>query len=176
MSLGGPGSIGLLFLLGCWLPGWTAGAELRVNEVKAAFLYNFANFVTWPRDAFESPRSPLYYCIWGTSPVRPLLADLLRGEVVNGHPLRLAPAGARDHSHCQILFVSAEVDLRAPLPRHGVLTVGETRAFLRQGGMIALVPHERRIRPLIARRTAEAAGIRISSKLLRIATLVKEAP
>ena len=61
--------------------------ELRDYEVKAVFLFNFAQFVDWPQSAFPEAQSPLVIGILGRDPFGAFLDDTVRGETVEGRPL-----------------------------------------------------------------------------------------
>jgi hypothetical protein len=54
-----------------------------------------------------------------------------------------------------------------------VLTVGEADRFAQRGGMIGFVLENNRVRLDINRAAAESAGLRVSSKLLAVARMVK---
>ncbi|MFH1144870.1 MAG: YfiR family protein, partial [Candidatus Eisenbacteria bacterium] len=113
-------------------------------EVKAAFVYNFAKFVEWPAEAFDSVTAPLTIGILGEDPFGPSLADAIEDKQASGRPLRLRRIDAdADARGCQILFVNVSpADLKETLRRvdpAGLLLVGEGEAFLREGGVIALV-------------------------------------
>ena len=54
-----------------------------------------------------------------------------------------------------------------------MLTVGEGAEFLRQGGMVAFVVENRRVRFDINLTAAAKSGLRISSKLLNVARSVE---
>lgn len=55
--------------------------------MKAAFLYNFARFVEWPRDAFQSDQTPIILCLFGYDPFGSALDELVRGKTINGREL-----------------------------------------------------------------------------------------
>jgi hypothetical protein len=77
---------------------------------------------------------------------------------------------------CQVVFISGlEKDVRSSLSkiRGGVLTVGEGDGFLREGGMIAFVVENRRVRFDVNPSAAENAELRFSSKLLSVARTVE---
>ena len=59
-------------------------------------------------------------------------------------------------------------------PRAGLLTVGDRMEFLDRGGMVALTLQNNRIVPVIHTDRLRQAGLRASSKLLRLARLVSE--
>lgn len=83
--------------------------------------------------------------------------------------------GPNKPASCQILFAGRN-DPPAPLPAvvPGVLTVGEGEEFLREGGMIAFVLEDRRVRFNVSQKAALKAGLRISSKLLSVARSVEK--
>ena len=79
---------------------------------------------------------------------------------------------------CQILYLSA---MTKDVPRilasvgPGVLTVGEEGdSFLRNGGVIAFVIENRRVRFEVNQTAAENAGLKLSSRLLRVARSVEK--
>jgi hypothetical protein len=147
-------------------------------QVKAAFLLNFTKFIEWPPAAFRQQDSPVSICILGVDPFGGVLDQMLSGEVVNGRKvvaqrIRSAPAP----QVCQALFVGRPgKDLGKMLPElgPGVLTVGEGEGFIRDGGMIAFVIENRRVRFEINQAIAENAGLKLSSKLLSVAKPIEQ--
>lgn len=170
--------VALAFGLGL-LPPAPAGAQAGGTEyqIKAAFLFNFAQFVEWPEAAFESPDAPLVIGILGDDPFGAALDGIVRGEKVGGHPLvvhRFAPGEPID---CHILFVVRSE--RGHLPQvlagvksRSVLTVGETEGFAEGGGMIGFVTDRDRIRLAVNLAASDEGGLKLSSKLLRAARIV----
>lgn len=162
------------------LAGLLAGqGEQNVEyQVKAAFLLNFTRFVQWPAGSFATPQSPLTICVMGKDPFGRALDDVVRGETANSRALaveRIAKTPAP--GMCQVVFIGAGV---SDLPRvlnalgRGVLTVGEGEKFLRDGGMIALLLDNRRVRFDVDQAAAAAAGLSLSSRLLSVARMVKK--
>jgi hypothetical protein len=169
----------LVFLLGLVLiPASLVADESLEYQVKAAFLLNFTKFVEWPASAFEAADSPIAICILGEDPFGTALDQIVAGEMVDGRKLtiqRLKRAPAP--KSCQVLFVSSagqEVPKIEPGLGAGVLTVGEGESFLRDGGMIAFVIENRRVRFSINQAAAEKAGLKLSSKLLSVAKSVEK--
>jgi len=171
-------SLGTLFRIGLlWgfllAPGSTAADAALEYDVKAAFLLNFTKFIEWPPSAFAGPQSPFEICVLGQDPFGRALDEVLQGETVNGRPLvsrRITqPPTAKN---CQLLFVDAALkdldQILAALP-HGILTVGEGDSFLKDGGMIAFILDNRRVRFDINQTAADHAGIKLSAKLLTVA-------
>jgi hypothetical protein len=62
-------------------------APAREYQVKAVFLFNFAQFVHWPPQAFPEAQAPLVIGVLGDDPFGSSLDDAVRGELVNNHPL-----------------------------------------------------------------------------------------
>jgi hypothetical protein len=178
----------LLLLLLLALPAVLAGAQEASSpapleyEIKAAFLYNFVKFVEWPPEAFAGERSPLTICIYGTDPFGASLDGVVRGESLGERRLLVQrPEEPDDLRDCHVLFVSRSERQRMPevlarVEGAPVLTVGDADGFLRAGGMINFVLEENKVRFLINQAAAERSGLRISSKLLRLAKAAPPSP
>lgn len=147
-------------------------------KVKAAFLLNFTKFVIWPPAAFEQEQSPISICVVGDDPFGRALDQIVDGEAVNGRKvvverLRRAPPAKT----CQVMYVSkSEKDVRSTVATAGpgVLTVGEGDDFLRDGGIIAFVLDNNRVRFDINQNAAASGSLTLSSKLLSVARTVKK--
>jgi len=147
-------------------------------QVKAAFLYNFAKFVEWPREEFSSSMDPIGICVVGQNSFGRALDHAVSGKMVNdrGFVVRQI-ADMKQANRCQILFVSSSERKRygailGELRTGGVLTVGETEAFAEQGGMVNLKLENGKVQIQINLNAAEQARVRISSKLLSLAQIV----
>jgi YfiR/HmsC-like len=164
---------------------WPLTARAQVtgfteHEIKAVYLYNFANFVTWPATAFEGPRSPIRYCVFGDTPVADSLGDTLKGETINGRPLSmLRPSGPSELKGCHVLFIAGSrrnrlnEALRA-LEDSPTLSVSDIEGFSHSGGMVTLRVENARIRPVINTSKLERAGLVASSKLLRLVEVITD--
>jgi hypothetical protein len=146
-------------------------------QLKAAFLYHFAQFVEWPSAAFTNATSPLVIGILGDNPFGAELAKTVNGKSINNRPLdvRELRSAAEATNHCHILFVSSSEKKRLPevfaaLRGTSVLTVGETDRFTESGGMINFIAQGTKIRFQVNDGTAKAAGLKISAKLLSLAS------
>jgi hypothetical protein len=152
--------------------------ELPVSneyDVKAAFLFHFAQFVEWPADAFHEPNSALNYCTIGEDPFHGVLEETLKGKSVSNRPLRVRHLGVREPvADCQILFLGAADkkllgDVLNSVSGHPVLCVGETEHFARDGGMIGFFLENNKVRFDINFQAAERARLKIDSRLLLLA-------
>jgi hypothetical protein len=160
-------------------------AQLRPSseyELKAAFLFNFAKFVDWPPNAFAGPESPFLVCVLGTDPFGIALDNALRSKIIAEHPASVARVRrVADISGCQILFVAASEshllpEILAKIRGQYVLVIGETDDFASSGGAIQFTLEENRVRFFINPDAADRAGLKISSKLLALAKIVRDAP
>lgn len=144
-------------------------------QVKAVFLFNFAQFVDWPPKAFAEPQSPLIIGVVGDDPFGRYLDETVRGEKANNRPLvvqRYHRLG--EIKTCHVLFISRSEAERLEqiltgLRGRNTLTVADIDDFALRGGMIQLVTEKNKIRMRINLEAVKAANLTISSKLLRVA-------
>jgi hypothetical protein len=166
-------------LVGMLLSGLCRAQAFNEYQVKAAFLYTFAKFVEWPAQSFSSPSAAVGICVLGDDPFGTFLDDAVRGKTVGDRPLAIyrmpdLPAG-RD---CKILFIAASERRRmsallVSVAAAGLLTVGDTTEFSAQGGIIGLQLDGERIRLKVNLTAADKAKLRISSRVLSLATIVR---
>ena len=156
------------------------GTATPEYQLKAVFLFNFAQFVDWPSSTFPAPDSPLAICILGQDPFGAYLDETVRGEAINGRPLAVRRyQQPEEATGCQILFISRKETDHLPealdsLEGHSILTVSDADRFTSLGGMIRFVTEHNRIRLHINLGAAKAANLTISSKLLRPAQIVSK--
>lgn len=176
--LGGRLMLAALLLLAGVLPASAQTAAPSEYQLKAVFLFNFAQFVEWPPDAFDGPKGPLVIGVLGEDPFGTDLDDTVRGEIIGGHPLAVRRfKRVEDIYHCHILFISGSESPRlasvvAALRDRRILTVGDTEGYAHRGVMIRLISEKKRIRLRINLDATKAAGLVVSSKLLRPAEIV----
>ena len=143
-------------------------------QVKAAFLYNFVQFIEWPAAALPAGE-PFRLCLAGANPFAGVLERTIAGEEAAGRPIAIEVlAAGASPSRCQVLFVPrSQASRTAALLRAtgaaAVLTVGESPRFLAAGGLINFVVEGGHVRFDINADAAAARELRISSKLLRVA-------
>jgi hypothetical protein len=147
-------------------------AEHRAGEyhVKAAFLFNFAKFVSWS----GAPGQALVIGVAGDDPFGAILESTVRGKTVGGRPFEVRRfASGAEVQGCHILFVSTSEKRRfGDLVRQagpGVLTVGEAPQFVREGGIVRFYVEANRVRFQINAKAAEEAGVKIHSQLMSLA-------
>lgn len=149
-------------------------------QVKAAFLYNFAKFVEWPAESFAKPDAEFQICVWRSNPFGDDLEEVVRGKSIRRHPIRiLAARSLQDLASCHILFVGYADEARVPqlllgLNRQSTLVVSECERYSIHDAMITFSLENDRVRFVINNKAASNAGLKISSKLLGLATKVFE--
>jgi hypothetical protein len=143
-------------------------------------LFNFAKFVDWPSSSFAGPQSAFSICIMGADPFGRIIDDSLRGKAIGGHPVAVERArDANEARHCQMVFVGYSekgrvAEILGSLRGTNALIVGETEGFAAAGGAIQFAIEENHVRFLINPDAAERAGLKLSSKLLALATIVHD--
>lgn len=166
-------------LLGCLLPvlcGALAAHEpVQENDMKAAFVFNFAVFTEWP-DGALSASAPISVCAGAANPMLAALSQL-NDKLVNGHRIavRATPSSVRA---CHVLVLDRHDRLRWPqikreLAGTHVLTVSDDRSISADGAMIALSVEDQRIGFDVDITAARGARLNLSSKLLRLARSVQ---
>jgi len=150
--------------------------------VKAAFLYKFEPFVTWPAQAFPAPDSPFNLCVIGADPFGAVLDRAVDGQETAGHRVAVVRLTllSRD-AHCQMLYIApaaspAARELEAAVDGTPVLTVTDSIGDPSAKGMINFVIVDNRVRFEIDDAAAKRSGLQISSKLLSLAVSVRPAP
>jgi hypothetical protein len=170
-------SLGIL-LLAC-APGLTSYAQsVSEDQVKAAYVYNFAKFIEWPSGAFASPVAPFRFCVLDDRLFDAELTQIVKGRAVAGRTVMVVPIQNGDQSrNCHILFIGSSQagkirHIIAAVQNTSVLTVGETKGFVEDGGIINFVLEDDRVQFQVNHKAAKQAGLSISAKLLAVAKVV----
>jgi hypothetical protein len=157
VSLGGPAA---------------AQSAYTAEEVKAAFLYNFAGFVDWP--AHARANEGLVIGILGADDIESELRRLLAARPNPGRPVSVRRLASDDEAaSVHVLFIGARegprlAKLLAALKQRPVLAVTEARDGLEQGAVINFVVSDR-VRFEVSMPAADQAGLRLNPRLLQVA-------
>lgn len=159
--------------LAAWTPAVAAPtADASQSAFKAAMIYNFARFTTWPNARFSDAAAPVVLCV---SPGDPLAGDLGR---LDGQPVKNRMLDVRTTSNfnsgCHLAYVPEDVSAARleSLNQQGVLTIGDRTGFVRSGA-VGLVRIGRQVRFEVNTKAAGQGGVVLSSQLLRLAISVK---
>jgi hypothetical protein len=151
-----------------------AADAVTPSALKAAFLFNFAKFADW---SSVPPSGPIVLCVANDDKVGTALIDSVRGQTLEGRAIEVRRLKSDEPlPSCHVLFVPA-ADARETLTKIGrepsVLTVSDAAGFAQSGGMIELFEEAGRMRFAINVRAAQRLGVRLSSRLLDLAKIVR---
>ncbi len=160
-------------------------------KIKAAFLYNFIKFVDWPEDRTANDDKITIVGIIGKNTFgdafEPVKDKKVKGQEAvikyfksfselekNSDDLEKT---ADEMKKCHLLFIcSSEKDNLADIidivKNNNVLTVGETKDFLKAGGIINFLLEDNKVRFEINLSAAKKSKLIIRSQLLRLAQKV----
>lgn len=151
----------------------------REYEIKAAFIYNFAQFTVWPDKAFASDDSPFVVAVVGQDPFNHALESACEGKSIAGHPMEVRHIDSLDQIEgCHLLFVPETEDdhlddIFKVVADRPILTVGESPKFPWAGGTIRFLIEDHKMRFEVNPDAAAKAALRISSKLMSLARIFK---
>ena len=174
-----PASIALIFFyIFHFLPVATA-IGTKEKDIKAVFLFNFTQFITWPDSAFSSVDSIFNICILGKNPFGDGLSRLVNNEMVKQHPVILKELDKIEQvKPCHILYISRSKkrdleDIFAFVQGKPILTVSDIKKFAQKGGMVGFFKQKRKLRFYIAPQSMRDVELVANSNLLRVAKIVE---
>jgi len=156
-------------------------------QVKAAFLYNFVNFVDWPKEKVTDSNELITIGIIGSDPFGQAFEPLknkqakdkkvLIKQFVSLKESKLSSDQAEAVRKCHLLFVcSSEKEQLKEIINlvqgHSVLIVGDMDGFLESGGIVNFVIEDKKVHFEINNNAAKQSKLNIRSKLLRLAKRV----
>lgn len=169
--------VGLILV--CGICFFVHAQSVEEHEVKAAFVLKLINFVQWPDFAGQHNNS-VVIGILGTDPTSDALERLASGKSVDGRQIIVRRLNTESPlTACQVIFVGASERNNAAsvlqrLRGASVLTVGEVDGFGQHGGIVNLMLDAGRIRLEVNPNAAQRAHLQISSRLLSLATIVRD--
>lgn len=151
----------------------------REQQIKAAFLFNFTKFVEWPQERFADDTSPIVIAVLGGNPLGDELAKVVKGRKVNGREIAVMNVTTLEvPPSAHLLFIDPQAEAQfggmiGRLHAASVLTVGESGHFAALGGIIVFTSAGDKVRFEINQGAAEAARLKLSAYLLKLATVVR---
>jgi len=144
-------------------------------EVKAAFIYNFPQFVTWPPNVMGTH---INICVIGDDPFGTALDSTEEQTLGNKKMVISRLSEPRHLKECHILFISKTEKKRLSqifntLKGTSTLIVGDTEGFAQQGVIINFYLVDYKVRLEINEDAARRANLKISSKLLKLSRIVQ---
>jgi hypothetical protein len=156
----------------------THAVTFEESQTKADFLYHFFHFIKWPSRGAEETRKPLVFCAFDKGPVENALQQLIMAPQARDPTVFFGLiSDPSEASTCNYIFISGAkkhliADAIESTYGKAILTVSDSEGFAQQGGMIELAHWGTRIHVLINLQNVTASGLKASSKLLQIATIV----
>ncbi|WP_462323776.1 YfiR family protein [Desulfoplanes sp.] len=151
------------------------------NKVRATYLYNLIWFVDWDQHDLGPSQSPFNILVMGDAPMASDIKKLTRGESFLDHPLVVTDTPVLSLADYRIIHIPRDFDSRigdilAQTKDSQTLITGNDMECLRQGGMVAFVRIESTLKIYVNLQAIERAHIRLSAKLLKIATHIAPLP
>jgi hypothetical protein len=149
-----------------------AFANSAENQLKVAFIYNFAKLVEWPADALAGDKFAV--CTFGADALDGAL-QALDGKSAGSRKIAVqAISKADDAKSCQILFIPeaerASFDKIIPaLNSLAVLTVSDCDSFVSAGGMMGLLRANNKIQLKLNLKATQQARLKLSPQLIKLA-------
>lgn len=169
-------AVGVVALLSAFTGVCSAQGADAEYQVKAAFLFHFAQLVDWPSDALGGVSPSINLCMLDDEPQLHEIQAMVDGKPLGSRVfhVRVLHQG-QDSQSCHLFFLSRDMARKQSAILKGlhgmpVLTVGETDSFLSDGGMICFHLDADRIRFDVGLGAAESSHLRISSRLLLLAS------
>jgi hypothetical protein len=154
-----------------------ADAPSREYQLKAAYIYNFAQFIEWPSSAFSSPNAPFVIGIVGDPSLGGTLEQAVKGKTAGKREIVVkyfANVNAVEHAH--ILFVSASErdrmgDLVKRATAESTLTIGDFDGFTAASGMVRFMTEDNKLRFEVNTDAANQGHLKFSAQLLKLARI-----
>ncbi len=147
-------------------------------RLKAAYIYNFTKYVTWPEKAYTNKSNEFIVGVVGKDSYGLELDDALINKVVNEMPIVVKRLSLEeDLSKCQILIIGSTDkalcrEIIDQLSNSHVLTVSDYHSFSKIGGMIQFGFKYNKLKYIVNLSEAKKVDLKFSSKILRIADKV----
>jgi hypothetical protein len=175
--------LGYLLVITAWSAPAPVPDEAPQPEygIKAAFLYKFLSYVEWRPGAFAQPASPIVIGVIGANDIADSLRTIVAGRTAGDRPVevrRMRVGDPLDDVH--MLFVGRAESSRlaqivSAARQRGVLLVTDFEGALDEGSAINLLLLQNRVRFEVSLDAAEKSGLKLSSRLLAVATSVRPA-
>ena len=155
-----------------------AGQVVAEASLKAAFLRNFVKFTEWPEDVL-GPAATIVVCV-SNPDVATELERIVAGQSINDHALSVRRiARAEPVAGCAVAYLTGVdahrlPELLAGFARTATLTVSDDERFAERGGVVGLFVEDGRMRFAVNVSAAERSRLRLSSKLLSLARIVRD--
>lgn len=156
--------------------------EDREALVKAAFLFHFVEFVDWPDTVRIQPGSTIRVGILGEDPFGETIDQVFAEPSSDGHRFEIVRASdPSELADCRVVYVALDDaatvrDVIDAFESGSVLTIAHREGFATEGGHVNFFVEDDRLRFEVNLEAVQDAGLRLSSRLLKLARIVDPAP
>lgn len=169
--------VSMLFLCCLLATGARAAPTVSESELKAAYLYNFALFTTWPADKLAEDGSAMVFCVIGQDPLAASMGGLQSRKIRDRRIVVKQVVAPEEGRGCHVLYLGAGGFEAMPamleaVRDSGTLTVTDTLDPLRREMVINMLVENGRLAFDVNLSSARRAGLILSSKLLNLARSV----
>jgi hypothetical protein len=162
-------------------------AAEREALIKAGYLYNFAIYTQWPKNAAGGDTEKFYIGILGKGDLSPSLKKLAAAKSVQGKPIVLYHfSSIKDYKPCHLLFIAAEPAgnakesaqerLAAALKKtkgQPVLVVTESAGLAQKGATVNFYIEDNLVKFEINLDAAKGANVQIHPKVLGLGKIIR---
>lgn len=175
----------LVFTAAMILTGLPAAAkDLTPEEIdyKADFIVKIVDYVTWPDGAGTGANGEVSIAVLGESPLTPKLRELAAAKTREGTRMTVTTVTLDSNfAGFQVLFITTEdkaelARILKKVENVPVLTISDAYYFARHGVMVNFYTEEvggkEKVKFEVNQITMGFAGLKMSSKLLKLATII----
>lgn len=161
--------------------------DQRTHNIRAAYLFNLLRFLSWHQDSPHNTSKVINLCT-SASDLEYQTLQKLESKQVNGKAIKVIRLPTKktkaSPNNCHIAYlVSGNNQSKSSANKktinainqyhsHKAVTVGNGKHFIDQGGIVAIVLNNNRMRLDINYRKAKEIGVRMSANLLEVAHIV----
>lgn len=163
-------------ILFCWVISMSAQSDNQEYNLKAAFIYNFTQFIEW-----STPATGNEFCIGviGSSPISAALEDIAKTKTVNGKKIIIRHFYTPEEiSFCNILFIPQNNtisldEIVEKTKSKNILTISEQEGYARRGIAINFIVMNAKLKFEANTKAINSEGLKASSQLLKLAVIVE---
>jgi len=159
----------------CTLSVLKVQAQEREQSIKLGYIYNFLQFMNWPKESLKKPT--IHFCLYGENTFGSMLFELNNKQVNQKHIMvsHIKKLSQIDNCHAVFISQSEQRDLQEIFTRIGkqhILTISEIKGFSRKGGQIGMMVKSSRLNIEINLKAVKQAGLSVSSPLMHVSKLI----
>lgn len=155
----------------------TRAGGVEKPQLKSAFIYQFTNFIDWPKHGTQSQR-PFVISIVGDPALEGALRELATQKTVRERKIQVNAVSTVEEAEKSDIVVIASRDTQEfrtfinHLRGKSILTITERDGSAKDSSMINFFMEDGRLRFEINRSRCEGAGFQVNARLLNLARLV----